>query len=243
MPIPFLSLVIPAFNEETRIIASLDGVARHLAAQPYSWEVILVDDGSTDETATLVRRWAQDDARVRVESIPHAGKGWAVRHGMLSATGEHRFMCDADLAMPIERLDDFIARMAEGYDIVIGSRETSGARRFNEPFMRRLMGRLFNWSVRLLAMGGIEDTQCGFKCFRGGVADELFALQRIRGWSFDVEILHLALKRDMRVLELPIHWYHQKASKVRMGIDPLQMVRDTILIKWNAFRGRYKPNP
>ncbi|MCI0565532.1 MAG: glycosyltransferase, partial [Nitrososphaera sp.] len=119
---PFLSVVIPAFNEEARIVPTLETVAAHLSSQPYAWEIVVVDDGSSDATAPLASEWASEGRNARLEKIAHAGKGWAVRHGMLKAEGEFRFMCDADLAMPIAMLDTFIERMGEGYDIVIGSR-------------------------------------------------------------------------------------------------------------------------
>ena len=237
---PFLSVVIPAFNEQIRIVSTLEKMVAYLSAQHYTWEVLVVDDGSSDDTAALVRQWMSNNEGVRLKALPHRGKGWAVKHGMLAATGEYRFMCDADLAMPIEHLETFMNRMAEGYDIVIGSRQIAGARRFGETAIRHFMGRVFNWSVKLIAVGEFQDTQCGFKCFRGEAADELFQLQRTRGWGFDVEILYLALKKRMRVLEMPIDWYHQEASKVKPGVDAFLMIRDTILVRWRALRGKYR---
>lgn len=242
MPTPFLSLIIPAFNEEQRIASTLDAVARYLSGQPYSWEVLVVDDGSSDGTAALAARMAEEEERLRVETVPHGGKGWAVRHGMLAATGEYRFMCDADLAMPIEQLGSFLDRMAEGYDIVIGSRQKAGARRFDEPMRRHVMGRVFNWSVRLLAVGGFDDTQCGFKCFRGEVAEELFRLQRTRGFGFDVEILYMAASRGLRVLEMPIDWHYHSASKVRPYADSFLMLRDTVLLRLRTRREGHEPD-
>ena len=236
---PFLSIIIPAFNEEARILTTLERVVDYLSGQSYSWEVLVVDDGSSDSTAALVNQWALIHQGVGLERLPHNGKGWAVKHGMLAATGEYRFLCDADLAMPIEKMEGFLREMREGYDIVIGSRQISGARRFNEPAIRHLMGRFFNWAVRLLAVGPFQDTQCGFKCFRGEIVAELFASQRTKGFGFDVEILYVALKRGMRVKEIPIDWYHQTASKVRTGVDSFLMLRDTLLVLWNDLRGRY----
>ena len=236
---PLVSIVIPAFNEAGRIIATLERVVGYVAGQSYRWEVLVVDDGSTDDTASLVRKWTSQQPGVRIESTPHKGKGGAVRHGMLCSAGVYRFACDADLAMPIEGLAAFLEGMQEGYDIVIGSRQIEGAQRFNEPALRHLMGRIFNWWVRALVLGGFQDTQCGFKCFRSEAADELFALQRTGGFGFDVEILYLAAKKDMRVLEIPIDWYHQRDSKVRVGMDSLLMVRDTLLMRWYDLRGGY----
>ncbi len=242
MPTPFLSLVIPAFNEEQRIASTLDRVVRYLSGQSYSWEVLVVDDGSSDGTAALAAQRAEGEERVRVEMVPHGGKGWAVQHGMLAATGEYRFMCDADLAMPIEQLGSFLDRMSEGYDIVIGSRQKAGARRFGEPLMRHVMGRVFNWSVRLLAVGGFDDTQCGFKCFRGEAAEELFRLQRTKGFGFDVEILYMAVSRGFRVLEMPVYWYYHSASKVRPYRDSFLMLRDTVLLKLRTRREGHEPD-
>ena len=242
MPTPFLSLVIPAFNEERRIATTLDGVVRYLSGQPYTWEVLVVDDGSSDGTAALAAHRTEGEERVRVEMVPHGGKGWAVKHGMLAATGEYRFMCDADLSMPIEQLGSFLDRMAEGYDIVIGSRQKAGARRFGEPTRRHVMGRVFNWSVRVLAVGGFDDTQCGFKCFRGEVAEELFRLQRTKGWGFDVEILHMAVSRGFRVLEMPIDWYYHSGSKVRPYADSFLMLRDTVLLRLRTRREGHEPD-
>ena len=240
---PFLSIIIPAFNEEARIITTLEKVVSYLSAQSYSWDVLVVDDGSSDATAELVSQWALAQEGVCVESIPHGGKGWAVKHGMLAATGEYRFACDADMAMPLEWLATFLKRMEEGYDIVIGSRQIAGARRFNEPALRHIMGRIFNWSVRMLAVRPFQDTQCGFKCFRGEVADELFALQKTKGFGFDVEVLYLALRKRMGVLEIHIDWYHQRASKVRAGLDSFLMLRDTLLVRWYDLRGNYEMGP
>ncbi len=236
---PHLSVVVPAYNEATRILATLDAVTTHLSAKPFPWELIVVDDGSSDGTANLVESRARVEPRVRVESIPHAGKGWAVRHGMLAATGRLRFMCDADLAMPIAHLDDFIRRIYDGYDVVIGSREAEGARRFDEPALRHVMGRVFNWSVKAIAVPRIQDTQCGFKCFRAAAAEDLFHLQRVEGFGFDVEILHLAFKRGYRVHELPIDWRYQTESKVRPAVDSFQMLRDALLVRWRSARGAY----
>ena len=240
MATPFLSVVIPSYNEERRIVPTLEEVLRYLHARPYSWEVLVVDDGSTDGTAAIASAFARKvEAPVRVLTVPHRGKGWAVKRGMLAATGRYRFMADADLAMPIEQLDAFLDRMEEGYDIVIGSRQIAGARRYDESASRHVMGRVFNWVVRNLAVARFQDTQCGFKCFRGEVADELFGVQKTDGFAFDVEILYVAAKRGLRVLEMPIDWYHQRASKVRAVTDTFLMLSDILMIRLRDIRGRY----
>ena len=239
---PHLSVVIPAFNEEDRIGPTLDALVGYLEAQPYSREVVVVDDGSSDGTVGVVEsREGRPETPVRVESIPHAGKGWAVRHGMLSSEGRYRFMCDADLAMPVHHLGDFLSRMDEGYDVVIGSRQIEGARRYGEGMARHFRGRVFNWVVRLVAVGGFQDTQCGFKCFRGEVAEDLFGRQVTRGWGFDVEILYLATRRRLSVLEMPIDWHHQKLSRVGSLLEPFSMLRDALAVRIRAARGLYGP--
>ena len=236
---PLLSVVIPAFNESARIIGTLDELAQYLGDQEYTSEVLVVDDGSADDTAELVRTWSADRSDTFVISIPHAGKGWAVRTGMLAARGSYRFMCDADLAMPVHWIESFMGKMETGLDIVIGSREAAGARRFDEPAYRHLMGRVFNGVVRLLAVRGFQDTQCGFKCFRAEVAEQLFRLQRTRGMGFDVEILFLAVKRGFSIEEMPIDWYHQDISKVRPGVDTIDMLKDTIAIRLRDLARKY----
>ena len=236
---PFLSVVIPAFDEAARIAPTLDKLELFLAAQSFSWEIVVVDDGSSDDTAALVERWAKARDDVRLVRIEHAGKGWAVRTGMLEARGVYRFMCDAALAMPAHRTSAFIERMETGIDVVIGSREAAGSRRFDEPGYRHLMGRVFNRVARTLAVGGFEDTQCGFKCFSQEAATKLFELQVAKGMGFDVEILYLAVKAGFTIEELPIDWYHQPVSKVRPGIDTLDMLKDTVLIRLRDAFGKY----
>ena len=240
---PHLSVVIPAFNEEGRIVSTLEEVVGYLEGQTYDWEVVVVDDGSRDGTLALARGWAEGRDRVRVEARPHRGKGGAVRHGMLASTGKYRFMCDADLSMPVEQIGDFLEKMDEGYDVVMASREVTGSRRFGEPVLRHLIGRAFNWVVRSILVRGYNDTQCGFKCFRGEAARYLFGLQRIWGFGFDGEILFLARKRGMRLLEIPIDWHYRPDSKVRPVADSFLMFRDTVRVRWDHFRGRYQASP
>ena len=234
MKAPLLTVVIPAFNEEKRICMTLDKVTRYLKRQPYTWEIIVVDDGSLDDTARHVKIWAKRsefNQNVSVHTIPHAGKGWAIKHGMLAATGQYRFMCDADLAMPISQLSTFLDKVKAGYDIVIGSRELPGAKRFGESTGRHFRGRVFNWLVRLIAVGGFNDTQCGFKCFRAEVAEHLFMVQKTRGFGFDVEILYMASKKKLRILEIPIEWHHQSCSTVRPFLDSFLMLKDAVYVR------------
>ena len=238
--IPHLSVIIPAFNEAGRIVSTLDRVAAYLRTQTYTWEILVVDDGSEDDTASLVSDAVRNLDGVRLLRRDHYGKGWTVRAGMLEARGRYRFMCDADLAMPIEWLEKFLEKMDSGTDIVIGSREIVGARRYDEPIYRHFRGRIFNWIVRAVAVKGFEDTQCGFKCFREDAANQLFSRQSARGMGFDVEILYLAAKAGYSVVEMPVEWRHQPGSKVRPGIDSIDMFKDTLLIRLRDILGRYR---
>ena len=237
---PHLSVIIPAFNEAGRIVSTLNRVAAYLQARTYTWEILVVDDGSEDDTASLVSGAARELDGIRLLRREHFGKGWAVRAGMLEARGRYRFMCDADLAMPVEWLDKFLEKMDQGVDVVIGSREVVGARRYDEPYHRHLRGRVFNWVVRAVAVRGFQDTQCGFKCFSADAADWLFSRQRTRGMGFDVEILYLAAKMGYPVVEMPVEWRHQAGSKVRPGIDSIDMFKDTLLIRLRDILGGYR---
>ncbi len=219
---------------------TLKAVAGYLAQQAFSSEIVVVDDGSTDATAQLVADFANTNLMIHLLRNPHQGKGGAVKSGMLWARGEYRFLCDADLSMPIDELAKFLPPRCDDYDIAIGSREAPGAHRYNEPPYRHLMGRIFNGIVRLSLLPGIQDTQCGFKCFRGSVAEILFPLQRNRGFGFDVEILFLAQRRGMRIVDIPIEWYHERESKVSPLRDTIAMLRDIIAVRWRYMTGRYR---
>ena len=235
----YLSVVVPAYNEERRLPETLDTVCAFLAAKAYSWEILVADDGSDDATSSIVDRATRVDDRVRLVPLPHRGKGWAVKNGMLAARGEYRFLCDADLSMPIDLLDRLIPDGDPALDIVIGSREASGARRIGEPRRRWLMGRVFNAITRILAVPGISDTQCGFKVFRATAAETLFALQTLDGFAFDAEILFLARKRGFSVAEVGIDWHYRSESKVRPIRDGWRTLRDLVTVRYRSLTGRY----
>jgi dolichyl-phosphate beta-glucosyltransferase len=237
---PLLSIIIPAHNEENRLPASLEKVLAFVRSQAYASEIIIVENGSSDRTAEIAYQAAEDNSLVRCIQEAHAGKGLAVRSGMLAAEGEFRFICDADLSMPIEEVNRFLPPQSPSYDIAIASREVPGAIRYGEPAYRHWIGRIFNWLVRVITLPGLEDTQCGFKCFRAKAALDLFPDQTIQGWTFDVEILFLAMRRGYRVIELPIPWYYNPGSRVRLAKDSLQMLSDLFRIRWNAMRGVYE---
>jgi glycosyltransferase involved in cell wall biosynthesis len=236
---PHLSIVIPAHNEEQRLPGSLTRILEHLRPQPYRWEVLVVENGSRDGTAAVAERFAREVPGVRVLREGQRGKGLAVRRGMLEAAGDYRFICDADLSMPIDQIDRFLPPMLEDYDIAIASREAPGAVRYGEPPHRHWIGRIFNWIVRLLAVPGFQDTQCGFKCFRAEAAEALFPLQRLQGWTFDVELLFVAVRRGYRVVEVPIPWHYNPGSRVSLLRDSLAMFTDLFRIRRNWSRGLY----
>ena len=237
---PRLSLIIPAFNEEARLPGTIEQVTRYLRDQPFRWEILVVDNASTDGTSQVVQRLSSQVANLRLLHEPRRGKGAAVRTGVLAAQGEFRFICDADLSMPIEELVKFLPPTLTDFDVAIASREVPGAVRINEPAYRHWIGRAFNALVRLIALPGLHDTQCGFKCFRAAAAEDLFRRQTILGWTFDVEILFLARKSGYRIVEVPIRWIHIPGSRVRIARDSLAMFLDLLRIRWNWLRGRYE---
>ncbi|WP_299029151.1 dolichyl-phosphate beta-glucosyltransferase [uncultured Thermanaerothrix sp.] len=241
---PLLSIIIPAYNEEHRLPGTLQAIHDFLARQPYSAEVLVVENGSTDATLAVAQGFAERLPYLRVFHEDVRGKGWAVRRGMLAAVGAYRFICDADLSMPITEVNRFLPpQLPAEVDIAIASREAPGARRYGEPEIRHLAGRAFNLLVRLLALPGLQDTQCGFKMFRAAVAEDLFRYQTIYGWTFDVEILFIARRRGYKVVEIPIPWYFNPESKVRMWRDARQMFLDVLKIRHNARRGLYDTPP
>ena len=238
-PSVLLSIVIPAYNEEKRLPQSLTDVVDFVEAQKFECEVLVVDDGSNDRTPDIVKEFSNTHPYIKLLQPGRGGKGHAVKAGMLQVKGEYAFLCDADLAMPITELPKFLPPQQNGYKIAIGSREGEGAVRYNEPPYRHLMGRVFNWLVKIMAVRGFEDTQCGFKCFHASVVNDLFQKQTIDGFGFDVEVLYVAQKRHYKIIEIPIHWYYQTESKVHPIKDTIRMVRDMLAVRINDHQGLY----
>ncbi|MCC6189451.1 MAG: glycosyltransferase family 2 protein [Anaerolineales bacterium] len=236
-------MIIPAHNEELRLPPTLKAIDAYLEKQRYESEVVVVENGSQDLTAIVAEAFAADHGRVRVLRERGRGKGLAVRRGMLEAAGDYRFICDADLSMPITELAKFLPPALDDYEVAIGSREAAGARRFNEPRYRHIQGRVFSNLVKLFALPGFEDTQCGFKCFTAAAAADLFRAQRFDGMSFDVEVLYIARQRGYRIREVPIDWYYRSESRVQPLADPLRMLRDILAIRRNWSQGVYGPLP
>jgi dolichyl-phosphate beta-glucosyltransferase len=238
---PRLSIILPAHNEQDRLPDSLTRILGFLAAQSIEAEILVVENGSTDGTAEVAEAFARTRPGLRVLREIRRGKGLAVRRGILAATGDYRFICDVDLSMPIEQVTRFLPPALVDTPIAIASREAPGAVRYDEPAHRHWVGRGFNLLVRLLAVPGLHDTQCGFKCFRADAAEELFRLQVLDGWTFDVEVLFLARRKGYRVAEIPIPWYYVPGSRIRLLRDSFAMLADLLRIRWYAARGRYGP--
>lgn len=234
-----LSIIIPAYNEEERLPHTLKTIHDFLKKQTYKAEVLVVENGSSDRTLAIAREYEQKMNEVRALHCGQRGKGWAVIQGMQSAQGRYRFICDADLSMPIEEVNRFFPPQHEDAAVVIASREAMGAKRIGEPEYRHILGRVFNAMVRLIALPGLQDTQCGFKCFRADAAQEIFPRMTIGGWTFDVEALVIARRLGYPIIEVPITWHHNPKSKVKVVRDSFIMARDLFLIRWKALRGRY----
>ncbi len=239
---PFLSIVIPAHNEEKRLPPSLAKIDAYLKKQDYTYEVIVVENGSRDRTSEVVREFAKDHPYVRLIEVHTRGKGLAVKAGMLAARGEYRFICDTDLSMPIEEIAKFLPPVREGYDVLIGSREGEGARRIGEPEYRHIMGRVLNFIVKLTAVSEFEDTQCGFKMFKRKAAEDLFSVQRMSGIGFDVELIYVALRRGYRITDVPITWYFDPDSRMRLFQDSLKILLEIWEIRQNWRKGVYAPH-
>ncbi len=251
---PFLSVVIPAYNEEERLPATLEAVAAYLAGQGFSWEILVADDGSEDGTPQVVEAAMGRVPNLSLLRLEHRGKGFAVRQGVLKAAGTVVLFTDADLSTPIQELHKLLAALEAGADVAVGSRQVPGAQRHFEPLHRHIMGRAFNYLVQLLAVPGIQDTQCGFKAFRGTAARHIFGRLRLYGddapvvqgsrvTGFDVEVLFLAQKLGYRIAEVPVVWRHDRRSKVDPLRDSYRMFLDVVAVRLNYIMGRYDLRP
>lgn len=238
-----MSIIIPAYNEENRLPDTLEQVFHFLEKQSYAAEVIVVENGSTDKTFEFAQKLTQQHKNLRVIHNEERGKGGAVLRGVREALGEYVFICDADLSMPVVEISKFLPPALSDFDIAIGSREAPGAVRYNEPYYRHLTGRVFNMLIRLMVLPDLQDTQCGFKCMRAEVSRDIFPFQTLTGWAFDVELLYIAHLHGYRILEIPIDWYFNADSKVRVLRDSWRMFIDLLVIRRNAKRGYYNRKP
>jgi glycosyltransferase involved in cell wall biosynthesis len=244
-----LSIIIPAHNEEFRLPDSLAKIDAFLQQQPYQYEVIVVENGSVDNTVGVVQDFAAEHPYLRLMMVDTRGKGLAVKAGMLAARGEYRFICDADLSMPIEEITKFLpvdegaGSCPQDYDVAIGSREAPGAVRYDEPWYRHFMGRVLNWIIKIFAIRDFEDTQCGFKMFHAPAAEDLFEVQTLSGIGFDIELLFVSVKRGYRVLEIPVNWYFSDESRMRLVGDSLTALMEIREIRRNWRDGVYRRSP
>jgi dolichyl-phosphate beta-glucosyltransferase len=236
---PLLSIIIPAHNEERRLPPTLEKIDAFLQSANIEAEVIIVENGSRDRTVEVSETFAQKHPYVQVIQAAVRGKGLAVKEGMQIAHGDFRFICDADLSMPIDEIVKFLPPHVDGYDVIIATREGPGANRVDEPEHRHLMGRILNWIIKLTAIRGVEDTQCGFKMFSRRAAEDLFEVQQMVGIGFDIELIFIAKKRGYRIKEVPITWYYNADSRMHLVYDSLNILLEIYAIRRNWLRGVY----
>ena len=229
---PRLSVIIPAYNEEERLGKSLPEIIRYLSSRDYTWEIIVVDDGSADGTSRITEKLCVGHPHTVLRNEPNRGKGYSIRRGMTEAMGEYRLFTDADLSTPIDELEKFWRHADEGAGVVIGSRALPGSDLVvRQRKYRELMGRIFNTLVQKMAVSGIHDTQCGFKLFSAEAAEAIFPLQTLDGFAFDVELLMLARKKGFRIVEVAVRWINSPASKVSAWRDSTRMFLDLLRIR------------
>ncbi|MGH9524892.1 MAG: dolichyl-phosphate beta-glucosyltransferase [Terriglobales bacterium] len=238
---PTYSIVIPAFNEELRLAKTLDQVIAFLQQQHCKAEIVVVNDGSTDATADIVRQYARSNSSLKlVENPGNRGKGFAVRNGMLNASGDILLFTDADLSAPITEAPKLVAALQRGADVAIGSRWLDPSLQTQrQSVLRQVLGRVYNVVMRGLLGMQFRDTQCGFKAFTRNAAHVVFPAQTIEGWGFDPEILYLARRSGLRVEEVPVRWGHDTGTRIHPFRDGYQMLLDMVSIRWSAMRGVY----
>jgi dolichyl-phosphate beta-glucosyltransferase len=239
---PFLSIIIPAHNEAERIPLTLVDIDKWLSGRDYSYEIIVVENGSRDNTAEIVRRLQNSIKNLKLIQSPEASKGSAVRLGMLQAKGEYRLFMDADNATSIDHFERMLPAFKEGYAVVICSRTHKESRLDPpQPWYRQIAGKIGNLIIQALVLPGIWDTQCGFKAFTAEAAERIFSISRINGWGFDVEVLALAKKLGYGIKEVPVHWVNDVRSTVKASAY-LTTLLDTLKIRWWLWIDKYKIN-
>lgn len=237
---PFLSIIIPAHNEERRLPSAFEKIDSFLKKQRYTYEVVVVENGSHDKTSEITRNFAKNHKYIKLLEVKTRGKGLAVKQGMLAAKGQFRFICDADLSMPIEEIVKFLPPNVKDEDVIIGVREGTGAKRIGEPWKRHFMGRVFNLIIKLTILPEFEDTQCGFKMFTAEAAEKLFSIQKLNGIGFDIELIYLAKKFGYKIKEVPITWYYNADSRMKLVQDSLKALVEIWEIRKTWFTGGYK---
>lgn len=240
---PYLSVIIPAYNEEKRILKTLEAVHTYLLTQPYGWEILVVLDGPKDNTLRVVERFAQDKPQVRwIDRAQNRGKGYTVREGMLAARGALRLFTDADNSTDISHFDRMQPLLAAGHAVVIASRDgkdaTGAQQAVPQSPLKRFLGNAANLFIQLMAVPGIWDTQCGFKAFTAAAAERIFGVATVDGWAFDIEALALARRYRCRIGIVPAYWVNNEGSHVR-SLDYVRTLLETLKIRWNLLTGRY----
>jgi dolichyl-phosphate beta-glucosyltransferase len=238
---PTYSIVLPAYNERERIAGTLDRILAYATERGWKAEIIVVNDGSNDDTAEIVGGYAQKHPGLRLLENPgNRGKGYSVRHGMLQARGSILLFSDADLSSPIEEADKLFAAIVKGADIAIGSRWLDRELQIRrQPLQRQLFGRIFNLLLRIVLGLQFKDTQCGFKAFTRRSAQVIFPLQKIERWGFDPELLYLAGKFGFAVAEVPVAWSHREGTRINPVRDGILMFGEMLRVRWYALRGNY----
>lgn len=238
MKLPYLAIIIPAYNEQSRIENSLRRIQQYINEQSYEAIVLVISDGSTDETVKIAQSFSAEDSRFQVHHYsPNRGKGCAVRTGMLMTEAEWLLLCDADLAAPIEEVEKLFSASTP---IAIGSRALNRKQmEIKQPFLRRIAGQMFNFVVQTLAIRGLQDTQCGFKLFSKESAKEIFSRCKLDGYSYDFEALMVGKALGYEISEVPIRWEHQEGSKVNLLCDGLKMIKDLVILRL-TFSSRMK---
>ena len=237
----YLSVIIPAYNEVSRLPETLIDVDAKLSRAKYSYEILVINDGSTDRTAETVKRFSRIVKNLRlVDNEKNKGKGGVVKQGMLEAIGDYRLFMDADNSTTVDQFDNMIPFLKEGYDVVIGSRDVKGAELHPaQPFHKRILGNAGNLFIQALLLPGIWDTQCGFKCFTRSAAEKVFPFQKINGWGFDVEILTLSKELGFRIKEIPVVWVNDLRSKVKLSAY-IKVLIETMKVRLWLWQDAYK---
>lgn len=242
MTVPELSILIPAYNEESLIASTLAGLKAYLSTRPEDYEIIVMDDGSQDNTATCVQDWQKNNA-VDLQLLineRNMGKGFSVRRGVMESRGRFIIFIDADLPYELNAIEDFLQALRNGYDLAIGSRVLPGSQVKGVPILRYVSGQIFSWMVQAVLFQGLPDTQCGFKSFRSEAAKEIFRRLTIGGFGFDVEMLFVARKLKLAIQPVPVHMIeHRHRSRVRLIIDSFKMFANLFMVRWNDLQGRY----
>lgn len=239
---PRLAVIIPAYNESERILPTLERLAEYFSNVDYSWKVVVISDGSMDNTGEIVKQFASEHSGFELDEYhPNRGKGFAVRKGMIEQDAEYILFSDADLAAPIEEIEKLWPKIESGDDIAIGSRPLKESNlEIRQPWYREFLGRAFNTAVQLMAVRGIKDTQCGFKLFRRDVARDVFSRCKLDGFGFDFESLMIARDLNYKITEVPIRWSHQEGSKVVLMRDGPRMLGDLVRLRTWGKKGRLK---